>query len=68
MDPHRQTDDPDHPSARHHPPGPIQRVARQRHDLAAARQPSTAGGQGLLHVPSQHQPDDQPSRIPAGCW
>lgn len=67
MDPHRPTDDPDDPPARDHAAGAVQRVTRQRHDMAAARQPGAAGGPRLLHVPGQHQSNDQPSWISAGC-
>lgn len=67
MDPHRPADDPDHPPARDHTAGAVQRLPRQRHDLAAACQPGAAGGPRVLHVPGQHQPHDQPSRIPTGC-
>lgn len=68
MDPHRPADDSDDPPARDHATGALQRVARQRHDLAAARQPGAARGPRLLHVPGQHQPDDQPGRVPASSW
>lgn len=54
MDTHRPADDPDDPPSRDHAPGALQRVTRQRHDLAAARQPSAAGGPRVLHVPSQY--------------
>lgn len=67
MDPYRPADDPHDSPARHHTLGSLQRLPRQRDDLAPTRQPSTAGGQGVLHVPGQHQPDDQPSWIPASC-
>lgn len=68
MDPHRPADDPHHPPARDNTTSTLQRLARQRHDLAAARQPGAAGRQGVLHVPGQHQPDDQPSGVSSSCW
>lgn len=67
MDPHRPSNDPDHSPTRDHAAGALQRVARQRHDVAAAREPGAAGGPGLLHVPSQHEPHDQPSWLLASC-
>lgn len=66
LDPHRPSDDPDHPPPRDLAPAAVQRVARQRYDMATAREPGAAGGPGILHVPGQHQPDDQPSGLPAG--
>lgn len=54
VDPHRPSDDPDDPPARDHAPGSVQRLPRQRHDLAAAREPGAAGGPRVLHVPGQY--------------
>lgn len=68
MDPHRPSDDPDDPQARDNSSGALQRVSRQRHDVAATRQSGAAGGPRVLHVPGQHQPHDQPSRVSTGCW
>lgn len=65
MDPHRPADDPDYTQARHLQSATVQRVSLTEH-MAAARDRRPAGGQRLLHVSSQHQPDDQSSRLPAG--
>lgn len=50
LDPHRQADDPDYTSTCHIPGAAVQRIPRQRQDMAAARQQRATGRQGLLHV------------------
>lgn len=68
MDSHRSSNDPDHPPSRDHPPRQIQRLTRQRHDLVAPRQPSTARRPRVLHVPSEYESNDQSSWILTSCW
>lgn len=66
MDTYRQTNDPHHPQVCGGTRAAVQRLLRQSKNVAAARVWGPARGQGVLHVPSEHEPDDQSSRVPSG--
>lgn len=57
VDTHRPSDDPDHPPSRDITCTQVQRESQSEH-VAAPRDRCPAGGQGVLHVSGQHQPDD----------
>lgn len=66
VDPHRSTNDFDHSPTRDRPDTAIWHHARQPKNVVVAREGRAARGPRLLHVPSEHEPNDQPSRILTG--
>ena len=57
----------DHPQARGGKDTEVLGFPRQPEDLAAAHQQRTTGRPGLLYVPAEHEPDDEPGRLPSSC-
>lgn len=67
MDPRRQADAGLGAQARGHEDLEVLRGERQSQDVAAAHTQRGTAGPRLLHVPGQHESDDEPSRLSGGC-
>lgn len=66
MDSHRPENDTGRAQTRDRPDTAVQHVARRPEDVAAEHKRRAGVGQGHLHVPGEHRPDDQSDRLPAG--
>lgn len=67
MDSRRSSNALDHSQTRGREDTEILGVPRQSEDLAASHQQRAARRPRLLYVPTEHEPDDEPGRLPSSC-